>query len=548
LPEAPAVGEGAVQRRQFLHLVSTVAVAALMPRSALAATPARTPNIIIVLCDQWSFGTSKASGFPLDTTPTLDRLGAGGFSFDRNYCTAPLCVPSRISMLTGRWPEAHRVRMNLQANDAFFDKDLYQVAKARGYRTALIGKNHTYLTEKDVDVWREYFHEGASAALKPSPQDAAYDQWLRDLHFNISDKPTPFPLTSQLPYRIMTDALAFVDAAANQPFLLQISIPEPHDPEQVPEPYWDMFPPASIPGRYAGPEGLPLAGERLQWEYRMQQDAFPDTEKWWRRYLSNYCGMLRLIDDQIARLERHLKDRGIDNDTLVVFTSDHGDSLMNFGIGHKGLGLHESVVHTPMLWWGAGIRPNKEAANAFTSMADLMPTLCEAMTAAIPNGVQGRSLWPLLQGQAFPKEEFQSIYSGVGVGGLYYEKADAVPLAAGHRPKLPDMFDELNKVTLSGNQKMVRMGAWKLVYDMMGYGQLYNLERDPGELTNQFGKKRYAAIQADLMAELAMWTIRIQDALPTGPQNSQYQTKWPGAHNWYAPYRRTAKRAGPYVP
>ncbi len=103
-------------------------------------------------------------------------------------------------------------------------------------------------------------------------------------------------------------------------------------------------------------------------------------------------------------------------------------------------------------------------------------------------------------------------------------------------------------MTLSGNQKMVRMGDWKLVYDMMGYGQLYDLKRDPCELANLFGKPAHAGIQATLMAELAMWVIRSQDSLPTGPQNEQYGTKWPGAHNWYAPYRHGGPAPNAYVP
>jgi arylsulfatase A-like enzyme len=94
----------------------------------------------------------------------------------------------------------------------------------------------------------------------------------------------------------------------------------------------------------------------------------------------------------------------------------------------------------------------------------------------------------------------------------------------------------LNKVTMSGNQKMVRMDDWKLVYDMMGYGQLYNLRSDPCELKNLFGKSEFASVQSKLMAELAMWVIRTQDSLPTGPQG-KYQTKWSNKHNWYAPYR-----------
>ena len=93
---------------------------------------------------------------------------------------------------------------------------------------------------------------------------------------------------------------------------------------------------------------------------------------------------------------------------------------------------------------------------------------------------------------------------------------------------------------------MVRMEDWKLVYDMMGYGQLYNLSSDPCELINLFGRPEYAEMQSRLMEELAMWVIRVQDSLPTGPQNVKYQTKWPAEHNWFAPYRRV-NVLGPYI-
>jgi arylsulfatase A-like enzyme len=107
--------------------------------------------------------------------------------------------------------------------------------------------------------------------------------------------------------------------------------------------------------------------------------------------------------------------------------------------------------------------------------------------------------------------------------------------------------DTLNKVTQSGNAAMVRMGDWKLIYDMMGYGQLYHLPSDPHELDNRFGRPDAAGPQAQLMAELAMWTIRTQDSLPTGPQNAKYRTKWARPHNWYAPHRR-APAGTAYIP
>jgi arylsulfatase A-like enzyme len=525
-----------MERRDFLKLGTLTAVNAAMPNE-IEADAAAKPSVILIVCDQRSFGYSKATGFPLDTSPTLDRLQREGVGFEHNYCTAPVCVPSRTSMLTGRWPDAHRVRMNLQADAAFFEKDLYRVAKSKGYRTGLVGKNHTYLKQGDLDVWHEYFHDGGPIYPDSPTETADFDKWLRNLNFNISEVPTPFPLEVQLPYRIVSDAIKFIDSSNDQPFLLQVSIPEPHDPEQVPAPYWDMFSPESLPDRCAGPEALAHMGFRAQWEYRQQQDSFPDTEKMWRRYRSNYFGALRMIDDQIKRLVEYLDERRLTNRTIVVFTADHGDFLMNYGLGHKGVSLYESLTHTPQIWFGYGINTALATRQVFTSMADLMPTLCEAIGAGIPHGVQGRSLWPILRGERFPPEEFRSVYAGVGVGGLYYEYSDNIPYSVGHEDARPGMFDELNKVTQSGNQKMVRMGDWKLIYDMMGYGQLYNLRDDPCEMNSLFGKPEFASQQAELMAELAMWAIRVQDDLPTGPQNRKYQTKWPAQHNWYTPYR-----------
>ncbi|MFP5236694.1 MAG: sulfatase [Acidobacteriota bacterium] len=506
------------------------------------------PNLIFIVADQRHYGLSKATGYPLDTSPTLDRLQGHGLAFQHNYCTQPACVPSRVSMLTGRWPEATHVRMNGQAHDAFFAQDLYQVAKARGYRTGLTGKNHTYLKPHDVDVWREFSHQGGYVPADAPPEVHEFERWLKNLHFNMAEEPSPYPLTTQIPYRIVTEAIDFIDSSGNQPFLLQVSFPEPHDPEQVPAPYWNMFPPETVSVRCAGPEALAKMGPRARWEFRLQQDYFPDTERHWRRYVSNYLGALRMIDDQIARLNSHLEKRNLANKTLVVFTADHGDYLMNYGLARKGVGLYEDLTHTPQIWWGYGVKGSRSFENVFTSMADLMPTFCEVMGADIPPGVQGRSLWPLLQGRVFPHEEFRSIYTSAGLGGLYYEDADNVPASCAHDPRRAGSWDELNKVTQSGYQKMVRMGDWKLIYDMMGHGQLYDLRSDPCELTNLFGSPGHAEMQARLMAELAMWLIRTQDSLPTGPQNRKYQTKWSRRHNWYAPYRHGGPPPNPYVP
>lgn len=535
--------DGAIGRRTVVGglLASAVPVPAAAHGEADATA---RPNIILVVSDQHRADLSRAAGYPLDTTPRLDALGRAGVRFDLAYATAPLCVPSRISMLTGRWPQAHRVRSNTDAKDAFFAADLYDVAKAQGYRTGLAGKNHTYRRAADLDFWREYSHVSGYKPADAPASYAAFDRWMQQLGAgNVSLAPTPFPLEVQYPYRIVSDAIDFIDAGDGRPFLLQVSFPEPHPPEQVPAPYWDMFPPDRLPPRAAGSEALARLGFRAQWLRRLEDLAEHPDEANRERYVSNYLGAMRMVDDQLGRLLDHLDRRGLTGSTLVVFLADHGDYAMDYGLGRKGVGLSDALTRIPMTFAGAGVRAGR-FPGVTTSNADVMPTLCEAMGAEIPVGVQGRSLWPLLRGQSYPAAEFRSVCTGVGVGGLFYDEGDAVELpvkgASADADEGSLLGDTLNKVTQSGTEVAVRTARWKLIYDMMGYGQLYDMTRDPHELVNLFGRPAVATEQAVMMADLTRWSIRLQDALPTGPQNAKYRTKWARPHNWYAPFARAA--------
>lgn len=148
-----------MQRRNFLKLGSLSVVAAAAPKlvGAESQPPVQQlqkPNIIFVISDQHRADLTKREGYPLDTSPALDKLAARGIAFDRAYCTSPLCVPSRTSMLTGRWPEATHVRSNKMLNDAFYPTHLYKVARENGYKTGLAGENHTFLKQEDTDFWR----------------------------------------------------------------------------------------------------------------------------------------------------------------------------------------------------------------------------------------------------------------------------------------------------------------------------------------------------------------------------------------------------------
>jgi arylsulfatase A-like enzyme len=204
---------------------------------------------------------------------------------------------------------------------------------------------------------------------------------------------------------------------------------------------------------------------------------------------------------------------------MIVFVSDHGDFMMQYGVGRKGVGLFEALTHIPMIWSGGGLPAFEAKRRDLVSMADLMPTLCDAMQQPIPEGVQGRSLWKILHGESSRHKQFESVYASAGLGGLYYEANDNRPLTVGEAPNNHHLWDTLNMVTQSGNQKMVRIGEWKLIYDMMGYGQLYNLRADPDEIDNRFGHPDCSAVQSRLMQELACWTIRAENTVPNSKRS-----------------------------
>jgi arylsulfatase A-like enzyme len=488
---------------------------------------AGTPNIVVIMTDQQRADFTRAGGFALDTTPFIDTLGRSGARFRNAYTPMPVCAPARCSLFTGRYPKATHVRQNSATGNIFRPADLVDVLRERGYRLYLAGKNHSYLRREDFDGFAApYSHVGGPAEGK-TEAEAAFDAWLKTLDGGVSPEPTPFPLACQLPCRIVRDAIALVDHADERPFFLWLSFPEPHNPYQVPEPYFSLFPEELLPDRVAGPEAAEAKGGSWRWLRRLTESKRPGYDKQWRRYRATYCGMLRLLDDQIRRFVAHLEARGVLDNTLLIFCSDHGDYAGDYGLQRKGAGLPECLVRVPLLMTGPGIVHQEAPLPEFVSLVDLMPTLCEAIGAPIPYGVQGRSLWPLLTGRDdYPPEEFRSVYAELGFGGLPYTAEEYPPL---HFPYEGRRLDELNSVTQSGNLKMVRMGQWKLLFDLLGRRELYDLENDPGELRNRHDDPALRDVRLALTEELLHWTIRTEDDLP----DAAYTPKR-AEHNWQA--------------
>lgn len=496
---------------------------------------ADTPNVIIIMTDQQRADLSQREGFSLDTTPFLDNLSREGVWFNRAYTSAPICVAARISMLTGRYPSATHVRSNHNIRDAYYTQDMFDVFRANGYAIGFSGKNHSYQSKENTDFWFSCDHMGVPDELLLTEEEKAFSQFMKSLRFHVSMEPTPFPLELQGPYRIVSAAQEWIGSlAADRPFFLWLSFPEPHNPYQVPEPYYSLFPPESLPPTLADENAWEQKGFPYQWCRRSFEIAFPDYKNHIQRARANYMGMLRLIDDQVKRFVTFLDGKGIKENTILVFLSDHGDFVGEYGLLRKGPELSEPLVRIPLQICGPGIRQHEGPHRAHVSIVDLFPTLCEAIGVPLPDGVQGRSLWPLLTGEPYPEAEFTSAYAEQGFGGLHYTADEPLDpsadgLVAGRG------YDCLNSWTQSGTMRMIRKSDWKLQYDMQGRGRLYNLSEDPVELHNLWHDPRYGAVRQELTQDLLTWVLRVHDPLPL-PRRRYVLKRDP--RNYWEPYRQ----------
>lgn len=475
----------------------------------------KKPNVIIIMADQLRADLLKREGYPLNTMPFADDLARKGTWFDKAYTAAPASGPARVSMLTGRYPSATRVRSNHNIQDAYYTKDLFDVAREQGYATALVGKNHTHLSPERVDFWDPYNHDAQESENK-SDIGKNFDTYLKSLDMYANMEPSPYGVEGQLPYRMVDDASHWIDSVSDKPFLMWFSMPEPHNPYQTCEPYYSMFPPESLPQMRSSVNDLQKKGDEFVLLSEMMEQGHVGYQKNLQRLRSVYHGMLRMIDDQLARFVGELKAKGLYDNTVIIFIADHGDYVGEYGLMKKGVGLSDAIARIPMQWTGPGIKGSESPHKGHVNIVDIFPTICEIMGADIPMGVQGRSLWPLLQGKEYPEKEFESVMVQDGFGGMYYTRNDATDYKEeGAVGKQGLFFDELNTWTQSGTMRMLRKGEWKLIYDMDGSGQLYNMKNDPSELINLFENEAYKGVKDEMIENLLRWEVSTQDPIPT---------------------------------
>jgi len=462
-------------RRGFMELPAGVLAAtgsstAAQPEGS-AGRASGLPNILFIMADQMTPFMTSPYGQRIARTPHLARLAANGTLFENAYCNSPLCVPSRTSMFTGRLPAAVQSYDNASEFAAHRPTLMHYLRRA-GYRTAVVGKCHFIGPDQlhgfeerltpcifpaDFSMlpdWRlgPVYNKGTSVQamlrmLGPS-------KWNRQLAFDqmVFDRAME---------RLRQHALP----GQKQPLFLNISFTQPHDPFTTTQDFLDLYKDADIPlpKDYGDIRRLSPTYEWFIIHHGLDKEKLPDERV--REARRNYLGMVSWIDDRVGQILSELERLGLAQNTVVIFTSDHGEMLGEHGQWSKRLMLEWSA-RVPLIVSGPGRIPAGKRIAAPVSLLDLFPTLAELAGAKVETPLDGRSLLPLLGGSQDGRDR--------AVICEYLGEGPIEPI------------------------RMVRFGSWKYI-TVNGYPpQFFDLHKDPEETVNLAGRPEYSSVETEL--------------------------------------------------
>ena len=447
-------------------------------------TPVR-PNILLIHVDQHRHDCIGANGHPCAVTPNLDRLAAEGVNFRHACCPSPICTPARTSLLTGMYATQHGCLAN-RGTEAYRPMDpqlptFSQVLKAGGYRLGYVGKWEAgtpespehfgfdeYVPDKDYLPWRR------TQGLPPLP---ATNGWFGEVDPGITPEQTALAWGADHVIRLLQEA-----AGQEQPFFLRWDPREPHLPNVLPEPYASLVDPASIPPWPSFPD--PLEGKPF---IQRQQLRTWGLEGWswaqWQPIVARYLGEVALIDHQVGRILQTLDELGLAENTLVVYSSDHGDLCGAHGMIDKHYVMYDDVVRVPLLLRWPGHLPGRRIVDTqVTAALDLAVTFCSAAGLPAPATFVGHDLLAL---------------AAVDAG------AESAPIFATYHGNQFGLY----------SQRMVRTPRWKYVWNATAEDELYDLAADPGEIANLAADSSHAATLAELRHTLVAWMAATKDPL-----------------------------------
>lgn len=498
------------------------------------------PNVLLITTDQQHFDTLGVVNDEIET-PNLDRLVHEGTLFDRAYCPNPTCTPSRASIITGKQPSQHgawTIGSKLPEDEHFVGEDFGDA----GYETSLIGKAHfqpTVSTDEyesleamgplqDFEFWRDFhgpFYGFDHVELMRNHADEqlvgqhyaiwmeerGLDNWRdfyrkptgnREPQYGSWDLPEEYHYNAWLAER--TNARLERYSERDERFFMWTSFPDPHSPYLVPEPWASMYDPSEV----TVPRKEPGEHDRNPPHFRRTQEEDPDFSEWnengrvpsgFQSHLRDeddlaedialYYGMTSFTDAYVGKILDRLDELGLAEDTVVVFTTDHGDFYGQHGLTNKGPFHYEDLIRLPFIVRYPGEVPAGRRSSALQSLTDLAPTFLSLADVEVPRTMTGVDQSDVWRGRS------DSVRDHVVV-----ENRQA-PTALHCKTYVADRY----KLT---------------VYYDRDYGELFDLEADPEERTNLWDDPEYQSLKHELHRELLfaemeqepLWMPRISGA------------------------------------
>jgi len=475
---------GGVNRREFLKATSAAAAAATVAaKAAPGAKPkgraARRPNVLVIMSDEHNASVLGCYGDKIVRTPHMDAIARRGVTFDNCYCNSPLCVPSRLSFTAGKYAS----RVGAWSNACWLPSDdipsLPRILNAAGYQALLCGKMH-------LDATRRYgFTEIAKIGNRSHKTGTGRRRKAGDLApqpglSNRFDKFHPGESGVLTHDRQVTrGAVDFLARrkADDKPFFLLAGYLAPHFPLIVPQKYWDPYkgkvPMPTIPPGHL--ESQPRNYKHLRIGFNVE-DVPADIVRKGREL---YYGLTQWLDDEIGKVLAALADSDVADNTVVIYTTDHGENMGEHGLWWKNC-VYDSAARVPlMVSWPARWKGPQRRAGA-CSLVDLVQTIADLASADVPDDWNGHSMLGWL-------DDAGSVWRDLAVSEYY-----AHNIASGYA--------------------MIRMGRWKYTYHTPADAahpaerELYDVQADPGEFKNLAAvpahADRVAAMHNALIAEL----------------------------------------------
>ncbi|HEY3559065.1 MAG TPA: sulfatase [Kribbella sp.] len=470
------------------------------------------PNIVFIMSDDHGAGAISAYGSKVNSTPHIDRIAAEGVRMDATYCTNSVCSPSRASILTGTYSHVNGVP-SIYAEMDYRVPTFARALRERGYATALFGK----------------WHLGESATAQPRD----FDDWA--VFPGQGDYVDPLLITPDGEHVVAGYATDIVTDLSiewmrrqqpEQPFCLMVHHKAPHRPWVPDEKHQDLYPVGTIPEPATLHEDHATRSAAIRRVRMSVADDLTETDlkepvpaelqgperrheraSWcYQRYMRDYLACIASVDDNVGRLLDALDETGLAANTIVVYTSDQGFFLGDHGWYDKRLMYDESLLMPMVLRWPDRI-PAGSRCDKIVSNVDFAATFLDACEVDVPSALpanQGRSFLPLLRGQEVPDWPTSLYYR-------YWEHDDANH----HAPAHYGVRTATHKLIYFYGAGLGVAGSSDQLYD--GEWELYDLVQDPAELVNVIDDPAYAAVRAELTAELARLQQQYDDLPYAGP-------------------------------